>query len=360
MANKTENEKGLPFLFFLKMAILFFAQYNASAQSIPNGSFESNSFACGINLRNETINGNLPGITAFGQQSEIDLLQDSCGYGIAQEGLTFIALYYRNFSDAFSFRLSEPLVSDRTYTLYFSGMVGKDIVNPDSKVEIGLSDQADQFGNLVFTSERLGTTWKEYSFDFEAESSVEFLTIRTRSNNESWVYLDNFYLGCPNLHLGNDTTVCKASELSFSVPAFYDEILWKNGSTAPESSPMESGWFWVEAREGNCTLRDSVRINEYANQCQCSFYFPTAFSPDGNGINDTFGGFSNCEPQLFLLQIFDRWGNLVFESKDSSKMWDGTFKNKKMTPDTFVYRAAYTFEYSSDWELQSGFFNLFK
>ncbi|MCB0663645.1 MAG: hypothetical protein KDC24_12945, partial [Saprospiraceae bacterium] len=162
------------------------------AQTILNGSFENHAFSCGINLRNETINGNFPGLFAFGNQSEIDILKDSCGYGSAIDGEYFIALYHRDFSDAFSLQLSEPLADGRTYLLNFSAKLGQNFNNQNTKIEIGLSDKPDQFGDLIFTSEKIATTWQNLSFEFTGDAEYSFLTVRIQANMETWTYLDNF------------------------------------------------------------------------------------------------------------------------------------------------------------------------
>jgi gliding motility-associated-like protein len=63
---------------------------------------------------------------------------------------------------------------------------------------------------------------------------------------------------------------------------------------------------------------------------------PTAFSPNGDGVNDILyvrGG----AVQSFILRIFNRWGQLVFETNDFSKGWDGTFKGQPQDMDIFAY-----------------------
>ena len=71
-------------------------------------------------------------------------------------------------------------------------------------------------------------------------------------------------------------------------------------------------------------------------------YVPNAFSPNGDGKNDVFyvygSGFRNVH-----LSIFDRWGEMVFESYDVTVGWDGTFSGKTLPPDVFVYEADITF-----------------
>lgn len=54
-----------------------------------------------------------------------------------------------------------------------------------------------------------------------------------------------------------------------------------------------------------------------------AFYIPTAFTPNDDGKNDGFFG-SGYGITEFQIWIFDRWGNLIFTTKDISQAWDGT------------------------------------
>ena len=66
------------------------------------------------------------------------------------------------------------------------------------------------------------------------------------------------------------------------------------------------------------------------------FYIPNAFSPDGDGINETFSG-KGIFIKGYEMKIFDRWGELIFTSTDSSIPWDGKYKNGFAKPDEYVY-----------------------
>ncbi len=76
-------------------------------------------------------------------------------------------------------------------------------------------------------------------------------------------------------------------------------------------------------------------------------FVPNAFTPNGDGQNDVFRiyghGFS-----ILRFQVFDRWGELIFESKDGTAGWDGTFKGQILAPQTFVYYIDYQIDNSSD------------
>ena len=69
-----------------------------------------------------------------------------------------------------------------------------------------------------------------------------------------------------------------------------------------------------------------------------TFFIPTAFSPNDDGVNDTFIGrgiFINA----FEMSIFDRWGNLIYRTDDMNKPWNGkaNYGNELAQPDVYIY-----------------------
>ena len=69
-----------------------------------------------------------------------------------------------------------------------------------------------------------------------------------------------------------------------------------------------------------------------------AFYIPNAFSPNNDGINDAFTG-KGLGIAKFQLDIFDRWGHLIYESKELSNPWDGrsNYGDKIVQQDVYVY-----------------------
>ena len=68
------------------------------------------------------------------------------------------------------------------------------------------------------------------------------------------------------------------------------------------------------------------------------FFVPNAFSPNDDGLNDLVNVHGFCIG-TFVLQIYSRWGEKVFETSSLTESWDGTYKGKKMDTGVFVYRA---------------------
>jgi len=75
---------------------------------------------------------------------------------------------------------------------------------------------------------------------------------------------------------------------------------------------------------------------------------PTAFSPNGDGINDEFGILSAGKLSSFELQIFNRWGQMIFSSDDQEKKWDGKIDGKESPPGVYIWKVYYRYRSESD------------
>ncbi|REA64054.1 gliding motility-associated C-terminal domain-containing protein [Dyadobacter luteus] len=65
-------------------------------------------------------------------------------------------------------------------------------------------------------------------------------------------------------------------------------------------------------------------------------YIPTAFTPDHDGINDTFQIF-NAKDRVQAVTIYNRWGQVIFRSEGYKVPWDGTFQNAKVSAGSYPY-----------------------
>jgi gliding motility-associated-like protein len=70
-------------------------------------------------------------------------------------------------------------------------------------------------------------------------------------------------------------------------------------------------------------------------------FLPNGFSPNGDNVNDIFllrgRGIKD-----FILNVYDRWGELIFTSNNLNYGWDGTFNSKPLMSGTYVYTLSYT------------------
>lgn len=87
----------------------------------------------------------------------------------------------------------------------------------------------------------------------------------------------------------------------------------------------------------NCVGTDSVKIRVYL--LPPSFYVPTAFSPNGDGVNDVLRPKALGMKSLKYFRVYNRLGNLVFETTELNKGWDGFYKGNPQDPATYVWMA---------------------
>lgn len=73
------------------------------------------------------------------------------------------------------------------------------------------------------------------------------------------------------------------------------------------------------------------------------FYFPSAFSPNGDGVNDRFIQAGPCAVLTYDLRVYDRWGGLRFQTTDPFAGWDGRSDGEPLGAGSFVYALTVTF-----------------
>ena len=95
--------------------------------------------------------------------------------------------------------------------------------------------------------------------------------------------------------------------------------------------------YTLSVSDGICTREDTVEIKVYEIICEDPFVFvPNAFSPNNDNNNDVLY-VRGLYIEKVIFRVFDRWGEMVFESTDVSQGWDGTFRNKLLQPDVYDY-----------------------
>lgn len=139
--------------------------------------------------------------------------------------------------------------------------------------------------------------------------------------------------------------------------------------------------YWDDGDEGDCSERTHTyrRAGTYTimqvvtNSDGCTdtawativkepeyrLFIPNVFTPNGDGNNDVFkpnylGVFS------YTLQIFNRWGEKVFESENVDEGWDGTYKDNSQMPGVYIYNLLFRDEKSLEWHSYKGSVTLLK
>jgi gliding motility-associated-like protein len=73
-----------------------------------------------------------------------------------------------------------------------------------------------------------------------------------------------------------------------------------------------------------------------------AYYVPNSFTPNGDGINDVWQPWASVvDLETFVLRIYDRWGELLVETNDPMKSWDGTLNGTPVQPGVYAFHATF-------------------
>ncbi|PWJ56597.1 gliding motility-associated-like protein [Dyadobacter jejuensis] len=117
------------------------------------------------------------------------------------------------------------------------------------------------------------------------------------------------------------------------------KYLWyPTGDTTQTFTTNTAGVYTVSATnpEGCVTSQSTTVID----RCEPRFFIPDAFTPDGEGHNETFQVFGAYFTN-FTMRIYNRWGEVIFATEDVDNLWDGTYKGVLVQPGAYPYVLSY-------------------
>lgn len=136
---------------------------------------------------------------------------------------------------------------------------------------------------------------------------------------------------------GGETTLLGEPDGMLSYSWSPSEYLESPQSQDTDAEVPSTTIFTLTVSDGICSMSDTVLITTYEFVCEDPYLFiPNAFSPNGDGENEVLYVRGNLIKEM-VFRVYDRWGELVFESFDRATGWDGTFRGKPMDPDTYDY-----------------------
>lgn len=105
------------------------------------------------------------------------------------------------------------------------------------------------------------------------------------------------------------------------------------GQEPPPVCYPQTGQFSARVNiEGCLAASDTILPVQYQ-----SLLFPNAFTPDGDQVNDRFKPIVRCPTITYLLRVYSRWGQLMFETTDADAGWDGVFNGQPQPSDVYVW-----------------------
>ncbi|WP_298741089.1 gliding motility-associated C-terminal domain-containing protein [uncultured Chitinophaga sp.] len=146
--------------------------------------------------------------------------------------------------------------------------------------------------------------------------------------------------------LNNDTTINIGERIQL-VAVNATDYVWTPATglscancATPVAQPSEPTQYIVKTPTGlNCVAADTVNV--YLSYDR-SLFVPTAFSPNDDGNNDLFRVKAKGVA-VYTLQVYNRWGQLLFQADDITRGWDGYFKSQAQPMGTYVYVVRYAY-----------------
>lgn len=148
----------------------------------------------------------------------------------------------------------------------------------------------------------------------------------------------NIYADDSSIYFGESTTL-HATDSNYTYQWEPTETTENPNQANTSISPITNTTYTLSVTDENgCTNTENIDIIVITNSCNEPYLFiPNAFSPNNDGKHDFFEIKGEQLISNIELNIFDRWGNKVFETTDITQQWDGTYNNKPCHAGVYVY-----------------------
>lgn len=178
-------------------------------------------------------------------------------------------------------------------------------------------------------------------------TTIYTLTVNGICSKQYTVYVDN----TPPQALPGPGKIldCHQTSVQIGTPAIAGNTYHWEPSTGlsdpniaqPTASPGVTTTYTLTVTGfNNCASSALLTVN--VEKCCARLEVPNSFSPNGDHNNDRFGAIVIENVESFYLAVYNRWGQLVFESDNPSDKWDGTYKGKDCDLGTYFYMLKYT------------------
>ena len=131
---------------------------------------------------------------------------------------------------------------------------------------------------------------------------------------------------------------------------------WQDGSSDSFYRVVQPGLYTLTIANNCGNATRTVLVSERT----CNVYIPSSFTPNDDGLNDVFRISGNDLVTDFTLEVYNRWGKLVFSTTHPRTGWDGMINGQKQPPGIYVYRVRYTMLQSGEKAERKGTFSLLR
>lgn len=393
---------GRSFLLFL-LSLLFLDNISfAQANLVPNYSFETFS-SCPSNINQlsravpwyDPTNSGSDYYHQCSSSSNVGVPYNASGFQNARTGLGYAGFYPYTpsiFTRSYlQIQLIDSLKPGVSYCTHFFVSLA-DTVNyaidaigayfSSTPVTCGPPNCLMSFTPQVSNSNGIITdtmNWVEISGIFTAIGGEQYITIGNFKNDASTnssivnntIYASSYYLiddvsvvEITPANAGISGSICLGDSIQLGVASVQEVTYSWSPSTGlsdpsvsnPKASPQVTTTYTLTQTQCNLTSSSTVTIT--VNDCTAEeLFIPTAFSPNGDNINDILHVRGPIKEMDFY--VYDRWGEEVFHTTDPGIGWDGKYKGKMLDPAVFVFYLKATLK-SGEIEERKGNINLIR
>lgn len=147
------------------------------------------------------------------------------------------------------------------------------------------------------------------------------------------------YIKPPQLELGPDRELCGAELFTIKPTITEGAFSWLDQFADVNRTVSSSGVFRAKVANACATVTDSVQISYEA--CDCVLYAPNSFTPNGDGLNDVFVAYGCGDIVITSLAVFDRWGEVIFQTAAPPFQWDGRFRGNVCQTGVYAWSIQY-------------------
>ena len=222
------------------------------------------------------------------------------------------------------------------------------IVNPKPKPNLGLdkdlcsgnsitlnpgtfvsSEWQDMTHSPTFTITHTGLYWVivKNNFNCSASDSIRINAIHLSPSN----------------FLTQIDSVCENENLIIKSLNNYRAYTWSNNTFQNNITVTKPGFYWLSVQDiYGCIGKDTIEIKP--KSCISQVFIPSAFTPNKDGKNDIFKAIVHGKILKFQLELYDRYGHIIFKSNNFNDGWDGNYKGDPFNSGAFIWQCFYQLE----------------
>lgn len=269
-----------------------------------------------------------------------------------------------------TYRMAQTAIGDNEtlYRVVLTGSCSASLTSADAKLTVVKPVAAFSYKSncentpVVFTNQStaIGTGPVKYTWNYGDGTSSVLTDVKHtyKAAGTYTVQLITTPVGCPLLSdTAEKVVVIEKAVAGIRLPTV-DAVANRNIQLQPRNMSAGYKWFTTDGTinttaktpdvqvqkeqqvfvnmqfESGCVTTDTLLVRVFKKD---DVFVPSAFTPDGDGHNDYLKVIMVQARQLKYFRVFNRWGNLIFETNSPAQGWDGTYKGERQRGETYLW-----------------------